>query len=98
LHQGQQCLIFDVPLLVESGARWRRQLDRVLVIDCDEDTQCQRVMLRNGLNAVEVQRIIQQQATRAQRLACADLVIFNQGLSLSQLETQVTQVAADFGL
>jgi dephospho-CoA kinase len=38
LHQGQQCLIFDVPLLVESGARWRRQLDRVLVIDCDEDT------------------------------------------------------------
>jgi dephospho-CoA kinase len=98
LHQGQQCLIFDVPLLVESGDRWRRQLDRVLVIDCDEDTQCQRVMFRNGLKAEEVQRIIQQQATRAQRLACADLVIFNQGLSLSQLETQVTQVAADFGL
>lgn len=98
LTQGQRCLIFDVPLLVESGERWRRQMDRVVVIDCDEDTQCDRVMLRNGLNTQEVKRIIQQQASRAQRLACADVVIFNQGLSLSQLEIQVTQVAADFGL
>jgi len=39
-----------------------------------------------------------QQASRAQRLACADGVIFNQGLSLDDLEAQITQVAADFGL
>jgi dephospho-CoA kinase len=38
------------------------------------------------------------QASRAQRLACADVVIFNQGLSLVELEAEVAQVAADFGL
>ena len=98
IAQGQRCLIFDVPLLVESGDRWRRQVDRVVVVDCDEDTQCQRVMARSGLSTEEIQRIIGLQATRAQRLACADAVIFNQDLNLPELEAQVTQVAADFGL
>jgi dephospho-CoA kinase len=93
-----RCLVFDVPLLVESGERWRRQLDRVLVVDCDTETQRQRVMARNGLSAPEIDRIIAQQASRAQRLACADLVIVNQGLDLTELELQVAQVAANFGL
>jgi dephospho-CoA kinase len=91
-------LVFDVPLLVESGARWRKQVDRVMVVDCDAQTQRQRVMARSGLAADEIDRIIALQASRAQRLACADLVIFNQGMSLPELEAQVTQVAADFGL
>jgi dephospho-CoA kinase len=98
LQSGQQVLVFDVPLLVESGERWRRQVDRVVVVDCDAATQKQRVMARSGLAADEIDRIMAQQATRAQRLACADGVIFNQGLSLAELETQVTEVAADFGL
>lgn len=97
-QKGQRCLVFDVPLLVESGERWRRQVDRVVVVDCDADTQRQRVMARSGLAAEEIDRIIAMQASRAQRLACADVVIFNQGLSLAELEGQVAQVAADFGL
>ena len=98
LQSGHQVLVFDVPLLVESGERWRRQVDRVVVVDCDAATQRQRVMARSGLAADEIDRIIAQQASRAQRLACADVVIVNQGLSLAELEAQVTQVAADFGL
>ncbi len=98
LDNGRRCLVFDVPLLVESGERWRRQVDRVLVIDCDTQTQRQRVAARNGLPVEEIDRIIAQQASRSQRLACADVVIVNQSLSLSELEAQVTQVAADFGL
>ena len=97
-QQGQRCLVFDVPLLVESGERWRRQVDRVWVVDCDTATQVQRVVARSGLQAAEVERIMAQQASRAQRLACADGVIFNQGLNLDDLEAQITQVAADFGL
>jgi dephospho-CoA kinase len=98
VQSGRQVLVFDVPLLVESGERWRKQVDRVIVVDCDADTQKQRVMARSGLAAEEIDRIVRLQASRAQRLACADVVIFNQGLSLAELEGQVAQVAADFGL
>ena len=98
VQSGQRVLVFDVPLLVESGERWRKQVDRVMVVDCDADTQRQRVMARSGLAAEEIDRIMALQATRAQRLACADSVIFNQGLSLAQLEAEVARVAADFGL
>ena len=98
VQSGHQVLVFDVPLLVESGERWRKQVDRVIVVDCDAQTQRQRVMARSGLAAEEIDRIIALQASRAQRLACADLVILNQGLNLSQLESKVAQVAADFGL
>jgi dephospho-CoA kinase len=98
LQNGQRCLVFDVPLLVESGERWRKQVDRVMVVDCDAATQRQRVMTRSGLASDEIDRIIDLQASRVQRLACADVVIFNQGLSLAELEAEVGQVAADFGL
>jgi dephospho-CoA kinase len=98
LERHHTCLVFDVPLLVESGERWRRQLNRVLVVDCDATTQRQRVMARNGLAAEEIDRIISQQASRAQRLACADIVIVNQSINLIELAVQVSQVAADFGL
>lgn len=92
------CLVFDVPLLVESGKRWRQQVDRVWVVDCEPATQRERVMARSGLAAEEVDRIMAQQATRAQRLACADLVVFNQGLGLTALNAQVKQMARHFGL
>jgi dephospho-CoA kinase len=98
VQSGHRVLVFDVPLLVESGERWRKQVDRVIVVDCDAQTQQQRVMDRSGLAAEEIDRIIGLQASRAQRLGCADQVIFNQGLSLAELEAQVAQVAADFGL
>ncbi|HSI48290.1 MAG TPA: dephospho-CoA kinase [Ideonella sp.] len=83
-----QPLVFDLPLLAES-AHWRKQLDKVLVIDCSEATQIQRVMARSGWPAQEVQRVIDLQATRAQRRAIADAVILNDGLSLPALEAEV---------
>jgi dephospho-CoA kinase len=97
-QSGRRVLVFDVPLLVESGERWRKQVDRVIVVDCEAETQKQRVMLRSGLSADEVDRIMAVQASRAQRLACADVVIYNQDLDLAELQSEVAQVAADFGL
>lgn len=80
--------VFDVPLLVESG-RWRAIVDRVLVVDCREETQVERVVQRSGWAADAVRRVMSQQATRAQRLDCADAVIVNDGISLDQLATEV---------
>ncbi len=89
LAKGHNTLVFDVPLLVESGARWRTQVDRVLVVDCSEATQIQRVMARNGLSRETIQSIIAAQASRTQKLAAADWVIDNDGISLEALRIEV---------
>ena len=75
-HSSAPCTVFDVPLLVESG-RWRSRVDEVLVVDCDTETQTIRVMARSGWTAEAVNAVIRQQATRTQRLAAADAVLFN---------------------
>jgi dephospho-CoA kinase len=97
LAAGVPCIVFDIPLLVESG-RWRAQVDRVVVIDCSPETQIERVVARSGLKPDEVRAIIAAQATRADRLAAADIVICNEGLSLAQLRDIVVQAARRFGL
>jgi dephospho-CoA kinase len=97
LAAGARCIVFDIPLLVESG-RWRRQVDRVLVVDCEPETQVTRVTARSGLTPQEVRAIIAAQAPRALRLAAADLVICNEGLSLDALRNEVEQAARTFGL
>ncbi|MET3108194.1 dephospho-CoA kinase [Oxalobacteraceae bacterium GrIS 2.11] len=71
-----QYIIYVVPLLVETG-HWK--FSRILVIDCDEDLQIQRVMQRDGLAKDLIQSIIAQQASRAERLAIATDVLQNQG-------------------
>ena len=98
MEAGKHCLVFDVPLLVESGERWRRQVDWVCVVDCQTETQIQRVMARNSLVRPEIEAIMAQQASRAQRLAHADVVIYNDGLDLDQLQTAVHDMLARFGL
>jgi len=98
VKEGTRCIVHDVPLLVESGERWRSQVDRVLVVDCDPTTQIQRVMALNSLARPEIEAIMAQQASRAQRLAHADVVIYNDGLDLDQLQTAVHDMLARFGL
>lgn len=96
---GAPILVFDVPLLVEAGARWRARVDQVMVVDCDAQTQLARVMLRNGLPREQVEAIIAAQASRGQRLSCADTVVFNGlGVDLTLLSTQLGAWAQRFGL
>ena len=83
-----EVIVFDVPLLVESK-RWRDRVDRVLVVDCSEATQIDRVAARPGWTREMAQAVIAQQATRAARRACADAVIFNDGISLPTLSEEV---------
>ncbi|AIY43631.1 Dephospho-CoA kinase [Collimonas arenae] len=77
-HVEGSYLIFAVPLLVESGS-WEQRVERILVIDCDEQVQVQRVMQRNALDESQVRAIMATQATRQQRLQAADDVIVNDG-------------------
>jgi dephospho-CoA kinase len=70
-------MIIVVPLLVESPMS--ALMDRVLVVDCSEETQLRRLLSRDGENVVTAQRIIDAQASRADRLSIADDVINNDG-------------------
>ena len=71
-------ILLVVPLLVESGT-YRDRVARVLVVDCREQTQVDRVVARSGLTPQAVRAIMAAQATRAERLAAADDVIDNDG-------------------
>jgi dephospho-CoA kinase len=81
-------IVFDVPLLVES-AHWRTRVQRILVVDCEESTQVERVTARSGLSSDAVLSIIAQQASRQRRRACADAVIYNDAITLQGLATHV---------
>jgi dephospho-CoA kinase len=85
---GSQPVVFDVPLL-SAHSPWRQRVDRLLVVDCAQDTQLQRVMRRSGWTQDQVQRVMAQQAPRAARRAIADAVIFNDDLALDALHAQV---------
>ena len=85
---GARPVVFDVPLLAES-AHWRERCARILVVDCREQTQVERVMRRSGWSEDAVRRVIAQQAPRAARRRIADAVIFNDGLTLDRLGTEV---------
>jgi dephospho-CoA kinase len=85
---GDAAVVYDVPLLAES-AHWRARVQRVLVVDCGEATQVERVVQRSGWSADEVRRVIAQQAPRARRRAIADAVIHNDGLALAALHAEV---------
>ena len=99
LQDGAPLIVFDVPLLVEGGARWRARVDRVMVVDCDAETQIERVIARNQLPRAQIESILAAQAARAQRLACADAVVFNGvGTDLARLRAQVNDWSQRFGL
>lgn len=81
--------IFDVPLLIETG-RWRHHLHRIIVVDCDEGTQIQRVAQRPGWNADLAAQVLRQQSSRNLRQACADILIANQHINLQGLDDWVS--------
>jgi dephospho-CoA kinase len=89
---GAKLIVYDIPLLVESQ-NWRASLDKVLVIDCLEQTQVKRVILRNTLKQENVEKIIASQASRKMRNNAADILIFNDSISVEHLREQVTHVA-----
>ena len=76
-----------IPLLVETGA-YTDVLNRILVVDCPETLQIERVMARSALSREEVSAILSVQAGRAQRVEMAHDVILNT-LPLGVLRAEV---------
>lgn len=78
--------IIVVPLLV--GSPLAQFVDRILVVDCETDTQMQRLLERDAESIEQAKRILAAQASREDRLAIADDVI-NNDHSLGHLRDQV---------
>ena len=78
--------VIVVPLLTESALR--DAMDRVLVVDCSEETQLERLLARDAESSEQARRILAAQASREERLAIADDVITNDA-GLDELRTQV---------
>lgn len=91
---GAPYTVIAVPLLVESGG-WRDRCDRVLVVDCTEATQIARACHRAGMDEALAHAVLARQATRAQRLAAADDVVFNEG-SLEELAAHARRLDAHY--
>ena len=77
-----------IPLLVEKNLC--SHVDRVLVVDCDEELQIRRLLARDGSTRAEAQAILDAQASRGARLKAADDVITN----IADMGTVQSQVAA----
>ena len=84
---GAPYVLLVVPLLVEAGG-YRERVERILVVDCDEEVQISRVVARSALSVDEVRAIMATQAARTERLAVADDVISNSG-GLATLGPQI---------
>jgi dephospho-CoA kinase len=78
-----------IALLVEKGSK--SVVDRILVVDCDEDLQIRRLQARDGSTLDQARAILAAQATRQARLAVADDVIRNDG-DLHALRDQVAKL------
>ena len=87
LASSAAAIVFDVPLLVESG-RWRGRVGRVWVVDCSEQRQVERVVARSGWREEQVRAVLAQQASRAERRAAADAVIDNDRFTLGELAAE----------
>ena len=79
-------LVMAIPLLVEGGNPGR--VDRILVVDIDEDVQLSRVIARDSTTLKQARAILEAQASRAARLKAADDVIVNSG-TISDLRRAV---------
>lgn len=88
-NEGIQTVVYDMPLLVETGQR--DLVDIVVVVDVPEDLQVERAVALRGLDEQDVRRRIEAQASREERLAIADIVIDNSG-SLDDTQGQVERV------
>lgn len=81
--------IVEVPLIYETNSS--KNYNRVLVVDCDEDLQIKRATKRDSSNENEIRNIMQNQATRSQRLSIADDIIDNSE-SIESLQIAVTEM------
>lgn len=94
-HRDAPALLFEIPLLFETGGEG--EFDTVLVVSASPDVQRQRVLGRLGMTAAKLDAILARQLPDAEKRRRADFVIDTDG-DLSATEAQVARIMACLGL
>jgi len=92
---GGDYQIHVIPLLVETGRA--EAYDRVLVVDCPEEAQIERLMARDGTSREQAAEILSAQVSREERLDAAHDVIENTG-TLADLQDFVATLHRNYAL
>lgn len=87
-------VVHAIPLLVETGQA--DDFDLCVVVDCEPARQVARLHARDGLTAEEAETRLAAQASRAERLAAADVVLRNDG-TVPELIAQVDALWSGLG-
>ncbi|MDQ3477907.1 MAG: dephospho-CoA kinase [Pseudomonadota bacterium] len=88
-------LVFDIPLLFETGGE--EAFDKVIVVSAPAEVQRQRVLARPGMTAEKFEAILARQVPDEEKRARADFVVDTSG-DLSTAEAQVERILACLGL
>jgi dephospho-CoA kinase len=94
-HRDAPALLFDIPLLFETGGG--EVFDKVIVVSAPEDVQRERVLGRPGMTAEKLDAILARQMPDAEKRRRADFVIDTSG-DLSTTERQVREILACLGI
>ncbi len=86
-------VIVVIPLLIETGQS--AEVDHILVVDCSEEIQIQRVKQRDKRDEKQIREILNAQASREERLSIADDVIENEG-DISNLDAKIEELHQKF--
>ena len=93
-------VVYDVPLLVEGAKGRQLDFDLIVVVDASIDTRLHRLMEHRGMTREEALHRLNSQASDAERLAVADVVIDNEGTveaTLAQVDALWASVQAQLG-
>ncbi|WP_395624032.1 dephospho-CoA kinase [Sphingomonas daechungensis] len=94
-HQDASALLFDIPLLFETGGE--EAFDKVIVVSAPAEVQRERVLQRPGMNEAKLNAILARQMPDAQKRERADFVV-DTGADLSATEAQVNEILYCLGL
>jgi dephospho-CoA kinase len=94
LQRGEQVVVLDAPLLIETG--FHRFMNFVVVVSVPEEVQLARLMRRDGIEEEEARRKMDSQMPLARKAKLADFVIDNSA-SIEETSEQVRQLVAAIG-
>ena len=87
LLKHEKYIVLVIPLLFETK-NYISLIDEALLIDCDLETQIERVIKRDNVSKALANRIIKNQMNRQDKQLLADKVILNDG-NINHLKTQL---------